>query len=200
MTEILVVCTGNICRSPFAALYLADRLDRMAPGEFTVSSAGTFGLDGAPMDPRAARRLGSQGVDAATFRARSLDDASTAAADVVLTMTGEQRSEVVSRSPSLLKRAFTMREFAQLLENLLGATDAPQGRLRESIPRGQGDKAEERWRMLPRTLSSLRAVTTVPEPDVTDPYGRDDAAFDVMVDQLMPALRTILDAERAWRD
>ncbi|MFN2560552.1 MAG: low molecular weight phosphatase family protein, partial [Jatrophihabitans sp.] len=45
---VLFVCTGNVCRSP-----LAERLmrARLAPGlPVAVSSAGTMGLSGYPID------------------------------------------------------------------------------------------------------------------------------------------------------
>ncbi|WP_461170405.1 arsenate reductase/protein-tyrosine-phosphatase family protein [Arthrobacter sp. Z1-15] len=44
--RILTVCTGNICRSPMAERLLQTGFDEMAPGEFTVASAGTGALLG----------------------------------------------------------------------------------------------------------------------------------------------------------
>ena len=43
---ILFVCTGNICRSPMAEGILKDLLKKRGIGEFRVSSAGTWGLEG----------------------------------------------------------------------------------------------------------------------------------------------------------
>ncbi|MBT2532630.1 low molecular weight phosphotyrosine protein phosphatase [Arthrobacter sp. ISL-48] len=59
--RIIAVCTGNICRSPMAALMLAAALEAEGlDGEVTVDSAGTTGYEaGRPIDPRAARRLGT---------------------------------------------------------------------------------------------------------------------------------------------
>ena len=44
-SSILVVCTGNICRSPMGERLLRQQL----PGK-QVSSAGIFGLEGHPAD------------------------------------------------------------------------------------------------------------------------------------------------------
>ena len=56
MTSILVVCTGNICRSPIAEGMLrnaiAARFGEAAPD---VSSAGTWGVEGAEATPDAVR-------------------------------------------------------------------------------------------------------------------------------------------------
>lgn len=55
--SVLVVCTGNVCRSPFLQLALQRELDAHRPDGavgITVTSAGTGALAGQPMDERAA--------------------------------------------------------------------------------------------------------------------------------------------------
>ena len=52
-----MVCTGNVCRSPFLQLALQRELDARRPdgaAGITVTSAGTGALAGQPMDERAA--------------------------------------------------------------------------------------------------------------------------------------------------
>ncbi|WP_170144128.1 hypothetical protein [Calidifontibacter indicus] len=48
--RILVVCTGNICRSPYIERVLATQL---AGRGYTVESAGTRALVDYPMEPQA---------------------------------------------------------------------------------------------------------------------------------------------------
>lgn len=57
--RIITVCTGNICRSPMAALMLTEAFDAEGLGKLVVvDSAGTTGYEvGHPIDPRAARKL-----------------------------------------------------------------------------------------------------------------------------------------------
>jgi protein-tyrosine phosphatase len=60
--RIITVCTGNICRSPMAALMLAEAF--AAEGlAAVVDSAGTTAYEvGRPIDPRAARTLLAHGL------------------------------------------------------------------------------------------------------------------------------------------
>ncbi len=48
--RLLTVCTGNVCRSPYAAALLGAGLDWARPGAFRVASAGTPALVGRPVD------------------------------------------------------------------------------------------------------------------------------------------------------
>src|SRR3989442_10993479 len=49
MKTILLVCTGNICRSPLAAALLERALNERGLDAIAVSSAGTGAWDGAPV-------------------------------------------------------------------------------------------------------------------------------------------------------
>ena len=55
MADVLFVCTGNLCRSPSAALLLRQQLGDEAGPEVTVHSAGTAGADGGPPSPLSRR-------------------------------------------------------------------------------------------------------------------------------------------------
>lgn len=79
MISILMVCTGNICRSPMAEIVLREQLQRDHGGladQVLVRSAGVSSEEyGNPIDPRARRVLQAAGyVDTAlqSHRARPL--------------------------------------------------------------------------------------------------------------------------------
>ena len=117
--DILFVCTGNICRSPMAQqLLLAALGTGPDAARYRVTSAGTHGYDGQDMDPPAAAELRRLGGDSAGFRSRALTDRACKAADLILTATREQRSIVLDRVPSALRRSFTLLEFAQSIQAL----------------------------------------------------------------------------------
>jgi len=194
VVNILTICTGNICRSPFAERYLQRGFDDIAPGTFTITSAGTGALVGRAMDERSAQRLADAGGDPEGFVSRQLTEALLGQADFVLTLTAAHRARVVELSPRMLKRAFTVREFSRVLA-AVAADDG--GRL----PRGE-ERVEERWKALPN-LAALKRHGVRPadpeEDDVVDPFRREDAVYDRMVVELLPALRGILAFEAASR-
>ncbi len=72
--RILMVCTGNICRSPTAEGVLRTKLQQAGlEGAIHVGSAGTQGYHTAePPDPRAVRAAAARGYDLSKLRARPL--------------------------------------------------------------------------------------------------------------------------------
>ena len=115
--HILVVCLGNICRSPLVERLLRHRLEVLGHGEFVrVVSAGLEAPAGAPMDPLASAELTRLGGDATGFSSRRLSAESVAAADLLLTATRDLRARTVAMQPRTLRRVFTLREFAALCE------------------------------------------------------------------------------------
>lgn len=118
---VLVVCTGNICRSPFAA----GALRLLVPG-LEVSSAGTGALVGQEMDPPMARQLASRGGDPSGHRARQVEPADLDAA-LVLVMSAGHRHVLLEEAPGAVSRT-----------GLLGAVD--------TLPPGPLERADvSRW-------------------------------------------------------
>jgi protein-tyrosine phosphatase len=171
--DLLFVCTGNICRSPVADLYAASRL----PAEhFRVHSAGTYGLSGYPIEPGAAAPLTRLGIAYDTFRATRLTAELVQRADLVLTATREHRTAVVTLVQRALPRAFTMREFARLVE--LVPDDVP------------GDDPAERARTLVGLAHAQRGKAWAPpeSDDVADPYGLGPDAYERAAAEIVAAL------------
>ena len=162
--RVLVVCSGNVCRSPLAERLLRARLDEelgAGAGTFTVTSAGTTAVVGAPMDPRAAEVARALGADADHFRARDLDAEQVIAADLVLTATRDHRGAVLRLHPAAHRYTFTLREFGRLT-----ATVPPDG-LPDLDP-------VRRARALVAAVSARRGLHRAGQPeddDVPDPHG-----------------------------
>ena len=70
--RVLVVCTGNICRSPMAEHLLRAGLAARGVEGVEVSSAGTHGLVGEPVQQHASAVLTERGIDHSAFAARRL--------------------------------------------------------------------------------------------------------------------------------
>jgi protein-tyrosine phosphatase len=119
----LVVCTANVCRSPFAQFRLADALARTEVGrEWQVRSAGTSAAGGVPMCPRTAAviRKDPSGQDfEAHHRSQQLTHATLLEADLVLVASQEERRAVAMLSLAARERTFTLIEAAWLIHQPL---------------------------------------------------------------------------------
>ncbi len=106
MKDVLFVCTGNICRSPMAEAFF----NALAARRGLPARARSAGLS--PVLDRAteiaARVAGEYGVDLHGHRSQPLDRASVARADLILTMTGEQRRWVEKLFPEAQGKTFTL--------------------------------------------------------------------------------------------
>jgi len=128
MTSILVVCTGNICRSPIAEGFLRDALiGRFAGRAPTVSSAGTMGWTGSPASPESVIAAMERGSDIEAHAARELNRRMIEDADLIVCMAGEHRDAVGAAVPAAAARTFTLKELVRLLDELPPAplTDDP---------------------------------------------------------------------------
>ena len=99
--NILILCTGNICRSPIAEAVLRERLN--AP-QVTVASAGTSALVGEPADLLAIEVAARYGFDLAAHRARQALPQMLIASDLVLVMTHAHLDWTHERVPPLRGR------------------------------------------------------------------------------------------------
>ncbi|MGE9808300.1 MULTISPECIES: low molecular weight phosphatase family protein [unclassified Janibacter] len=189
--HILVVCTGNICRSPAAERLLADALAGVDDG-VRVSSAGTRPMEGDPIEPTMARLLDEGGVDTGGFAARWLTPDLIRDADVVLAMTRDHRSKIVQMAPAALKRTFTLRELARLAQRI-----AP-----DELDAVAGPEADVSARLAALVQLAPRHRGPVPpeDDDVVDPYRKGDDVFAEVYAQLVgevTALVRVLAPDRA---
>jgi protein arginine phosphatase len=84
--RILMICTGNTCRSPMAEALLRRHLAQVGRDEVVVESAGTGAWDGAPASEGSYLVSLEQGVDLSSHRARMLTKDLVREADLVLAM------------------------------------------------------------------------------------------------------------------
>jgi len=84
--RVLVVCTGNICRSPMAEGMLKQRLSNALTQAVTISSAGTHALHGNQAQPFAIQVMQRRGIDISEHRARLAGPALIRAADLIVVM------------------------------------------------------------------------------------------------------------------
>lgn len=185
--KILMVCTGNICRSPLSALLLATRLRGLT---VQIESAGTEARDGMPMTAQAV----SLGVEAGvpllaltSHRSRSLSAAQVESADLVVAMTKSHRRAVVELSPAATRKAFTARE----LPRLLAAVDGTKLRAAGWADGSSAAESSERFAEMLNLIAANRGLippSPLHDDDVVDPYGRSDATYRQSLAEMAPAV------------
>lgn len=96
MNNILVVCIGNVCRSPVAERALQGKLDG-----FRVTSAGLGALVGHPADETAASVASRHGVSVEGHRARQFEPELGEQADLILVMEPAHKRKIAESTPHL---------------------------------------------------------------------------------------------------
>ncbi|MCU6481511.1 low molecular weight phosphatase family protein [Arthrobacter sp. A2-55] len=193
MIRLLTVCTGNICRSPYAERMLQKEFDALHPGLFQVASAGTASMAGDGMEAESAQLLAALGGSSEGFISRQLTPQILAGSELVLAMTVAHRDAVIRLSPRMLKRAYTLIEFARILRTLKSDAGAqvPLG--------GSPGQVEARWAAMPGLAATFRSSSrpSAAGDDVVDPYLRSSTTHQRMVEEIMPAVEEIV-AFEAW--
>ncbi|WP_242392036.1 low molecular weight protein-tyrosine-phosphatase [Anaeromyxobacter oryzisoli] len=102
LDRVLMVCVGNVCRSPMAEALLRVRFE--ASGRGVVASAGLAALEGRGAEPEAIALLATRGVDLSRHRARQLTAALAKKFDLVLVMEDAHRRAVEALAPAVRGR------------------------------------------------------------------------------------------------
>ncbi|MCU1517354.1 MAG: low molecular weight phosphatase family protein, partial [Pseudarthrobacter sp.] len=127
--------------------------------------------------------------------------------DLVLTMTSGHRGEVLQLDASLLKRTFTIREVARMLDVLAQRAAAADGGQPAAVVPSQdampgSNESDDAlaantalWRGLPARAAGVRHLSLPADSadnDIVDPYRRAPEVYREMEDQLAPAIVSIL--------
>jgi protein-tyrosine phosphatase len=155
--DVLVVCTGNIARSPLAEAMLAERL---ASAELQVSSAGVRARSGDPAARGSFLLAEARGLDLSAHRSRPVSPELVSDAALVLTMSERHRDVCAPMVAGSASHVFTFRELARLLETV-DLTTAP-GSAHARLP----------WLTEQLHLARPRARPANGREDVADPIGR----------------------------
>ena len=101
--NILVVCVGNICRSPMAEALLKQRYP-----DKVIDSAGVGALVGHPADPAALEIMTKQQLDITKHVAKQIDENLAKKADLIFTMSDSQTKWIEERWPFCRGKTFKL--------------------------------------------------------------------------------------------
>lgn len=101
--SILVVCVGNICRSPMAEALLKQRFPNK-----NIDSAGVGALVGHSADPAALEIMSKQQIDINNHVAKQIDEGLAKKADLIFTMSDGQTKWIEERWPFCRGKTFKL--------------------------------------------------------------------------------------------
>jgi protein-tyrosine phosphatase len=177
MSDILVVCTANQCRSPMAQVMLERQL--VAAGlDVEVGSAGVDAVDGRAVVTGVARAIRRSGLDLDAHASRRLSAALVDDAALVLTMERSHVREVAILSKDAWPRTFTLKELVRRGE--------------AAGPRVPGESAEQWIARVHQGRRIQDLVGSDPADDVRDPTGGAPADFERTAEELDDLVRRLV--------
>ena len=144
--------------------FLVDRSERLLEGALRVRSSGTWARPELPPTDEAAEVAASRGIDISEHRSTPFAGDLAEWADLIVTMTGEQREEVLESVPDAGPKTFTLKE----LVALFGGLPPADGNTREAMVSRIAD------------ADRLRRSGEAPRPadeDVADPIGMSEDTY-----------------------
>ncbi len=92
--NVMIVCVGNICRSPIAEVYLKHHQPQL-----NVFSSGINALVGKPADSKSIKLMNNQGIDLTNHCAQQINSLLISASDLILTMEQGHIDVIQSKFP-----------------------------------------------------------------------------------------------------
>ncbi|MFC4599757.1 low molecular weight protein arginine phosphatase [Cohnella hongkongensis] len=187
MNRILIVCTGNTCRSPMAEAIFKDLAARSGK-TLEIRSAGVAASTGSPISPNAAEALRRRNLDvpgASTL----LTAEEVLWANLILTMTSGHKRAILERYPEALSKTYTLKEYALRGDPVMDDVAEAERLYSEwQVKQLLGEKLsdEEKARL-------FELQRRIPDFDIADPFGGPLSLYERTADEIEDILMTLLD-------
>jgi len=111
INSVLIVCTGNICRSPMGEGVLKHKLNQAGLSYIQIHSAGTSGWDRCKPISLAIQACSEMGVDISSLRSNPITEKMIQSSDVILAMEKNHLSEMIKLYHAPSQKLFLFGDF-----------------------------------------------------------------------------------------
>ena len=121
--QTLFVCTGNICRSPFAEGLLKKLVQKNGLDDIVADSAGLFALPGNSVTGLAQKVAAEYDVNLSDHAAKSVNEDIIDRSDLILVMENSHAKDLLDAFPEAEDKVFLIRHFASFGSKDRGIAD-----------------------------------------------------------------------------
>lgn len=115
--SVLLVCTGNSCRSIMAEALLKKYLKELGKSDIEVESAGVQAMNGSRPTQETIDVLKEECVDVSDFKSKRLLEESIKKADLILVMASHHMDDIISKSPEAANKIHLLKQFGSKCES-----------------------------------------------------------------------------------